>query len=171
MENHDSMTLEISRMLRKPLEIMNRKVNQIIDQNKESSDQDQNSLVSDLKYMIYSGHDDNVVNMLNFLGHEFYWIPYASSVVYELKYSAMCIEEKTTTNPGNLEECFGVAIRLNGSPLQLPGCTGDLFTLEGCKYPEFVQLIESKWYSGLYADDLNAACFQPILPPPTTSIE
>jgi len=93
--------------------------------------------------------------MLNFLGVDYYWIPYASTVTFELKYSVSCLGSDTPT-----EFCFGVAIISNGIPLSLPGCSGDGFILEGCSFPEFLDLINSKWYSGPSADDLDAACMQ-----------
>ena len=44
-------------------------------------------------------------------------------------------------------------------PLIFDGdCTGDLFTINGCSYPEFVALMDKLWYSGPSADDLDAAC-------------
>ena len=96
--------------------------------------------------------------MLNFLGVDYYWIPFAATVTYELKYSAKCLAE----NQGvAAEDCFGVSIFSNGEPLMFDECTGDLFTLNGCSYPEFLALMESKWYDGPNADDLNQACFTP----------
>ena len=99
--------------------------------------------------------------MLNFLGVDYYWVPYASTVTFELKYSASCLGSENPT-----EDCFGVSIRSNGKPLLFPECSGDLFTLEGCSYPEFLTLMQEKWYSGPKADDLDQACFEPIPEPP-----
>ena len=110
--------------------------------------------LSDLKFMIYSAHDVQVVNMLRFLAVDYDWVPYASTVTFELKYSASCLAGATPS-----ESCFGVAIIHNGAPLSFPGCSGDGFTLEGCKFPEFLSLMGSKWYSGPGAGDLDAACF------------
>ena len=43
--------------------------------------------------MIYSAHDDQITNMLNFLGPDYHWIPYASTVTFELKPSS-CVVPK-----------------------------------------------------------------------------
>lgn len=107
--------------------------------------------------MIYSAHDDQMTNMLTFLGVDFYWVPFAATVTYELKYSANCNEGYETAS----EKCFSVAILHNGKPLQFPECSGDHFTLNGCSYQEFIDLMESKWYSGPSSDDLDKACFMP----------
>ena len=118
---------------------------------------------SEVKFMIYSAHDDQVTNMLTFLGSDFYFVPYAATVTFELKYSVQCLASDQSS-----ESCFGVSIRLNGEPLLFDECTGDNFSLEGCKYPEFLSLIESRWYSGPSADDLDQACFTPVPPAPTS---
>ena len=112
---------------------------------------------SDLKFMIFSAHDDQVTNMLNFLATDYYWVPYASTVTFELKYSVSCLVSDAPT-----ESCFGVAIIFNGKPLSFPGCSGDGFILEGCSFPEFLALMDTKWYSGPSADDLDAACMQKV---------
>lgn len=95
--------------------------------------------------------------MLNFLGVDYYWIPFAATVTYELKYSASCLA-KGEVYP---EDCFGVSIFSNGKPLRFNECTGDLFTLNGCSYPEFLSMMENKWYDGPSASDLDQACFEP----------
>ena len=109
--------------------------------------------------MIYSAHDDQVVNMLNFLSQDYLWVPYASTVTFELKFSVSCMATPS-------EACFSVAVRSNGVPLLFPECSGDLFTLEGCSFTEFLALMQSKWYSGPSADELNEACFETPPPPP-----
>lgn len=68
---------------------------------------------TDLKYMIYSAHDDNVVNMISWLhprGLEMDNAVYASNVVFELKYFTECLD----TDGDNDESCFRVGVRLNG---------------------------------------------------------
>ena len=109
-----------------------------------------------LKYVVYSAHDDQVSAMLNFLDIDYCWIPFASTITFELKYSARCLADKAKAS----EDCFGVSIISNGVPLRFleEGCTGDLFTINGCSYPEFVALMEKKWYSGPSAPDLDSAC-------------
>ena len=53
-----------------------------------------------LKYMIYSSHDDAIANTLVFLDpvdHYFFDIPFASSIVFELHYDTKCLETSTTS--------------------------------------------------------------------------
>ena len=144
-DTKDSRDLEASRVLRKPIDLMKKKV---------QAELDADAPVSDMKYVIYSAHDDQITTMWNFLGLDYYWIPYASTTTFELKYSASCLANEASDN------CFGVSIYANGKPLAFDECTGDLFTLNGCSFPEFLALMESKWYSGPSADDLDQACME-----------
>ena len=89
----------------------------------------------------------------------FNYIPFASQVTFELLYSAPCVADSSLwVNAG--EDCFGVSVRFNGEPMELPGCTGDGFSEDGtgCTYSEFKQSMDSIWYSGPDADDLDKAC-------------
>ena len=143
----DAGRLEASRFMRKPLDIMMRKIDNKLGGNR---------IASDIKYMIYSAHDDSIINMLNFLEADYFWIQYASTVPYELLYKASCLEDESVKGK---EHCFGVKILSNGKPLDFDHCSGDLFTLHGCSFPEFLDLMADKWYSGPNADDLDQACF------------
>ena len=90
--------------------------------------------------------------MLNFLIVDFLWIPFAATVTYELKYSVSCLADQQKAS----EDCFGVSILSNGRPLLFDGeCSGDLFTISGCSFTEFLAMMESRWYSGPSADDLD----------------
>ena len=93
----------------------------------------------------------------------FDYIRYAATVTFELLYSETCVSGKNfLTLPS--EECFSVSVRFDGEPLKLPGCTGDGFSEDnsGCSYSEFKAHMESIWYSGVDADDLDKACSQPV---------
>jgi len=59
----DASNLEVSRILRKPISVMEKKVASLL------SNED-HVTASSLKYLIYSAHDDQVTNMLNFLGQD-----------------------------------------------------------------------------------------------------
>ena len=59
-------------------------------------------------------------------------------------------------------DCFGVSVSFNGNAQLFDVCSGDGFTLEGCKYSEFLDLMDSLWYSGPGAPDLDAACYTPL---------
>ena len=69
----------VSRILRKPLDLMKQIVTGVI------TDQEWASL----KYLIYSAHDTQVVNMMTFLTESkssFNFVPYAGTVTFELMY-------------------------------------------------------------------------------------
>ena len=109
------------------------------------------------KYVVYSAHDDSVLNMLRFFNVDFDWIPFASTFTIELKYSQKCVK----ANKDNMDGCIGVSVLNNNVPLRFPEtCTGDYFTLNGCKWAEFNTLVTENWYSGPDSDDLDKACFQ-----------
>ena len=136
----------MSRMLRKPLSLMKEKVDLAL------GFDETNQTKKNLKFMIYSAHDTQIVNMMVFLQKDFKWAPYASTVTFELKYSAKCVKENASA------DCFGISVVFNGTPQLLDGCTGDGFTLEGCSYNQFVKYVNDRWYSGPSSDDLDAAC-------------
>ena len=92
--------------------------------------------------------------MMGFLKLDFGWIPYASQIIFELKYSEQCLASDNAD-----ENCFGVSVALNGTPQVFKGFSGDNFSSEsGCKFPEFLAYLDSVWYSGPGAPDLDAAC-------------
>ena len=68
-DTKDASNLECSRILRKPIGVMQSKVDSLLNSDR---------IASSLKYVIYSAHDDQITNMLNFLGPDYFWIPYAS---------------------------------------------------------------------------------------------
>ena len=141
----DTRALLNSRELRKPMEIMQLKVDAELGIKKHDTD---------LKYFIFSSHDTQVDNMVVWLTQNktyFDYTPYASQVMFELNYSEKCIEETPSEN------CFGVDVIYNGETLDL--CSGS-----SCTYPAFKEYMASIWYSGPHADDLDAACFQPYNP-------
>ena len=153
-ETVDSLSLEMSRIMRKPIREMRGKVSTMLG-DMATVDAAEIYTASDLKYMIYSAHDDQVNNMLAWLRVNYFWIPFASQVTFELKYSASCLASDSAN-----EDCFGVTVLSNGEPLMFPGCTGDNFTLAGCKFPEFLNMMDEFWYAGVDADNLNQACLQ-----------
>ena len=69
------------------------------------------------KYVVYSAHDDTVLNLLRFFDLDYDWIPFASTLTFELKYSEQCLHESQSatawTDPGL---CFGVSILRDGVP-------------------------------------------------------
>ena len=81
----DARDLMMSRMLRKPLSLMKEKVDMLSGLNET------NTTKKNLKFMIYSAHDTQVVNMMDFLQKDFKWVPYASTVTFELKFSVKCV--------------------------------------------------------------------------------
>lgn len=141
--NKDANALMMSRVLRKPLGVMKEKVGAMMADKEESP----------LKFMVYSAHDTQVVNMMDFLKEDYFFTPFASTVIFELKYSESCLAADSTN-----EDCFSVGVTFNGTPQLFDGCTGDNFSLEGCKWNEFLSYMGDIWYSGADADDLDAAC-------------
>ena len=88
--------------------------------------------------MIYSGHDTQVDNLVVWLTGDidsFENIPFASTITFELKYSAKCLREVKS------EDCFGVQVMFNGDPIKLKGCTGDGFSDTGCLWSEFTKFL------------------------------
>jgi hypothetical protein len=62
---------------------------------------------------MYSGHDDQISNVLTFLKKDdiYYTVPYASTVYFELHYDEECIASIKD------ESCFSVYVEHNGVEL------------------------------------------------------
>jgi len=99
----------MSRMLRKPIGIMKQKVSSILSQNSESQNDDKKQVPA--KFMVYSAHDTQIVNMMAFLQKDFYYTPFSSNVIFELKYSQQCLASDDAS-----EACFSVSVAFDGSP-------------------------------------------------------
>lgn len=82
----DTRRLAFSRVLRKPLIAMQTRVDELLGLT--------NGVSSQLRYAIYSGHDDQISNMMEWLHPNNYamdYVLYASQVVFELKYDDVCL--------------------------------------------------------------------------------
>ena len=79
---------------------------------------------------------------------------FAAEMSIELLYSSECMESEPS------EQCFSVLLRYNGKPLEFEGICSDPAL---CTYSEFSDYIDSIWYNGEHADDLNKACNASIL--------
>lgn len=147
-DSKDASDLEVSRILNKPLAVMTGKIMGVILDKPDDI----------WKYMLYSAHDDTVLNMMRFLKIDFAWVPFASTITIELKYSEKCVK----AGREDTMSCFGVSVLSNGAPMRFEdqGCTGDVFTLNGCKWEEFYALVKANWYTGPGAPDLNQACLE-----------
>ena len=91
MFSHEARRLVFSRVMRKPLELMEQRVDEIMGRVKETSE---------VRYMIYSAHDEQISNMVEYMhptNIEQDYIKYAAQVVFELHFT--CTDS---------EDCFTV---------------------------------------------------------------
>ena len=86
----------------------------------------------------------------------FDYIPFASTLIFELKHSDQCLKTGLTNS------CYGVSVMFNGESLFFDECTGDGFSDDGsgCTFDEFDSYMKKIWYSGLFSEDLDKACEQ-----------
>lgn len=109
-----------------------------------------------LRYAIYSAHDDQISNMMEWIhatNVQMDYVDYASQVVFELLYDDQCLLS------ANDNTCFRVDVRWNGHPLAFTECAlSALPDGTGCSYDDFLVHMNNIWYDGLYAPDLDAAC-------------
>jgi hypothetical protein len=143
MMTHETRALTFSRMLRKPLDILKYKVDTHIQKSSEV-----NEAWDKVKYVQYSDHDDQLLNIviwLNPTNYNMTYVNFAASLFMELHYPDGC----------NTEDCFTVWIFFNGLLLEFD----DYCAINNkCTYPEFVAMMDAIAYQGLNADDLNKAC-------------
>ena len=146
----------MSRMLRKPIRIMKNRINSMLN-GVEDDTSYLLEIADQLKLMIYSAHDTQVTQMMAFLTEDlddFAYTPYASQVIFELKYSETCLKQSPSP------DCFGVSMIFDGQALSVSGCSGDGFSTDGsgCSWTDFMSFMQRIWYSGPYADNLDRAC-------------
>jgi len=80
MMSREARRLAYSRIMNRPLKQMQLKVDELLKRQEHSSP---------IKYWIYSGHDDQISNMMVWLhnsNHQMDYVEYASQVVFELKF-------------------------------------------------------------------------------------
>jgi hypothetical protein len=68
----------------------------------------------ELRYILNSGHDDQIANILWWLQpyqYNFTDIPYASTITFELSYNKKCLETIKD------DSCFSVTVSHDGRPL------------------------------------------------------
>ena len=129
----------VTKLFRRPLEIMAHKVDQFLNPTTEKTKLDHAK--EKVKYMIYSAHDVQVESIIvqlkptNDFNHDN--CPFASSFTMELKYDSECLTLQKS------EECFTVSLLYNGIALAFDDCP------IGCTYPQFLMWIISILYGGL----------------------
>ncbi len=84
MFTQDTRSLAFSRIMSKPMSEMQSKVESLLAK----------TPVSQLKYIIYSAHDDNIANIMKWmhpLDVQMDYVLFASQVVFELRYDSGCL--------------------------------------------------------------------------------
>ncbi|CDW71215.1 major acid phosphatase map (histidine-acid phosphatase) [Stylonychia lemnae] len=154
--NDQAKKLYGTKFFRKPLKAMADRFNDLINGN-DNPDQ--------LRYMIYSGHDDQIVNIIDWLnpqGHEYIDATYTSTIYFELFYDTDCLK----ANPKS-HSCFEMHMRHNGVPIKFDTCVNNNMQAQSgsilCKYDDFLTYMNSK----MITDDVNVRCMDKFTPPTT----
>ena len=102
----EARKLYFSKMFERPLAEMQRRVDELLGYREAGSP---------LRYMIYSAHDDQIANVME-------WLPatnvrqdtilFAANVFFELAYDEDCL-----VNTSLMVDCFKVYTRWNGNPV------------------------------------------------------
>lgn len=141
----EARKLYFSKMFERPLAEMQRRVDELLGYREAGSP---------LRYMIYSAHDDQIANVME-------WLPatnvrqdtilFAANVFFELAYDENCL-----VNTSLMVDCFKVYTRWNGNPVHLAPC-GELGS-DSCTYLEFLDVMRTIAYDGPYYGNLKEAC-------------
>lgn len=152
MFTRETRRLAFSRVMRKPLAAMQNRVDELLGNDFEASL---------LRYAVYSAHDDQISNMMEWLhptNVAMDYVLYASQVVFELRFDDVCLALDSAN-----EDCFSVAVIWNGNDLAFAACSASAKADgTGCSYPDFKSQMASIWYAGYSADDLDEACNQGV---------
>lgn len=115
-----------------------------------------------MRYGIYSGHDDQISNMMEWLhpnNVHMDYVLFASQVTFELLYDQQCL------SAANDESCFRVDVIWNGTELGFDACKSSArLNGTGCSYADFKTQMAGIWYDGQNSADLDKACEQPANP-------
>lgn len=117
---------------------------------------------SNLKYLIYSNHDDQMLNIAHYLqpnNLQIDWVDFATNMQFELFADPDCLAEGGAQD----ESCFGVNARFNGEEMAFDGCQGWLGKLNqtGCTYTDFMNYMDLIAFSQAGYDSLDDACMEP----------
>ena len=112
--------------------------------------------------MMYSAHDDNIANTILFLqpyNYPLTYVPFASSMLFELHYDDQCVVTKKDRS------CFTLMIYHDNAPLKFESCL-DANLKRGsrsdfCLLDDFLQYFNSIKFSG----DIEKYCAQTYTPP------
>lgn len=107
MFSKSARRLAFSKLMRKPMEQIQDRVDELLGKD--------GSISSPLRYAIYSAHDDQISNMMEWLSPinaVQNYVLYAAQVVFELKYDSECLESSDKS-----EDCFFVNTLWNGIDL------------------------------------------------------
>ena len=125
--------LWMTKLFRKPLWEMRHKVSCLTQNNCSDFDGEE---ASNLKYLIYSAHDDQLVNVWKYLAPNNLqedWADFASNMQLELFANDDCLAEGGAQD----ESCFFVNARYNGNEMAFDLCEGDN-NETGCSYTDFL---------------------------------
>ncbi|CDW85891.1 histidine acid phosphatase family protein [Stylonychia lemnae] len=141
--------LLMTKQLSKPIQSMKNRIQEILSGN-QSKDT--------LRYIVYSGHDDTISNLLVFLNPvNFYFeaVPYCSQVYFELYYDEDCVSTKKDNS------CFTLQMFYNGHPFKLDTCQAANLQRGSnspfCQFDDFVAHYDKLKYQG----DVKEACLKP----------
>ncbi|CDW76973.1 major acid phosphatase map (histidine-acid phosphatase) [Stylonychia lemnae] len=140
--------LFVSKLLEMPIQNIMKRIDEI-----SNGDKDQ----STLRYMIYSGHDVQIANVLTLLNPieigDVYQIPYGSTFYIELYYDDDCIKNTKTEN--DKQNCFWVQVIFNGKQLSFDTCQNEsklskdeLFIHKRCSFNNFLSHLDKNQYKG-----------------------
>ncbi len=111
---------------------------------------------------MYSAHDDNIANTILFLqpyNYPLSYVPFASSMLFELHYDDQCVATKKDRS------CFTLMIYHDNVPLKFESCL-DANAKRGsrsdfCQVDDFLQYFNSIKFTG----DIEKYCTQTYTPP------
>lgn len=127
MFTRDTRRLAFSRMMRKPLEAMANRVSELLGEDFTDN--------NGLRYAVYSAHDDQISNMMEWLHPNNVYMDYvlfSSQVVFELLFDEECLASNAS------EDCFRVDVIWNGNELGFDACSASAkLNGTGCSYADF----------------------------------
>lgn len=151
----------ITKMFRMPLEQMEQRFQEVVG--------NLTGKQSPYRYVIYSAHDTQIANVIEFLEaqnydgsrHQYTDVPYVSTLYFELHYDENCVK---TTSLNKVRDCFTVHLTHNSNVFYLSTCIANNekrgSKIHTCSYQDFLDHFASVKFAG----DYMAECAKDFTP-------
>lgn len=148
-----------TRLMRFPLSTLSARLSSLISGTEKNTD---------MRYVLYSAHDTQIANLLEFFSFDdFHYtaVPFTSQFYLEVYANEDCMNQHASDEQAIYSSCVRVHMTFQGQQLKVKTCLESNkqrgVESEDCFYSDFLEHMHSISQEG----DLDALCYQPFVPP------